>query len=173
MEWHLYGFTTHFWRRIRIRSSDIQLFRQVRHLEPDHAGVLQCSTTQCSLHTACALQENTKSMITDPIIMRFTGRFAPIFSNLFEILYICVMCVAPAVAFATGGATLSTLTGLPYLFCTFLIGVFIFVVAILRDRSGAESSFRTVHLYYRGTAESCIFQTSFPVYREYQRLRRV
>lgn len=59
----------------------------------------------------------------------FYGRFAPIFSNLFEILYICVMCVAPAVAFATGGATLSTLTGLPYLFCTFLIGVFIFVVA--------------------------------------------
>ena len=60
----------------------------------------------------------------------FYGRFAPVFSNLFEILYICVMCVAPAVAFATGGATLSTLTGLPYLLCTFLIGVFIFVVAI-------------------------------------------
>ena len=60
----------------------------------------------------------------------FYGKFAPIFSNLFEILYVCVMCVAPAVAFATGGATLSTLTGLPYLLCTFLIGVFIFVVAI-------------------------------------------
>jgi len=38
--------------------------------------------------------------------------------------------VAPAVAFATGGATLSQLTGLPYLLCTFLIGIFIFVVAI-------------------------------------------
>lgn len=60
----------------------------------------------------------------------FYGKFAPIFSNLFEVLYICVMCVAPAVAFATGGATLSTLTGLPYLLCTFLIGIFIFVVAI-------------------------------------------
>ena len=60
----------------------------------------------------------------------FYGKYAPIFSNLFEVLYICVMCVAPAVAFATGGATLSTLTGLPYLLCTFLIGVFIFVVAI-------------------------------------------
>lgn len=60
----------------------------------------------------------------------FYGRFAPVFSNLFEILYICVMCVAPAVAFATGGATLSTLTGLPYLLCTFLIGIFIFIVAI-------------------------------------------
>ena len=40
------------------------------------------------------------------------------------------MCVAPAVAFATGGATLSTLTGLPYLLCTLMIGIFIFVVAI-------------------------------------------
>lgn len=60
----------------------------------------------------------------------FYGKFAPIFSNLFELLYLCVMCVAPAVAFATGGATLSQLTGLPYLLCTFLIGIFIFVVAI-------------------------------------------
>lgn len=40
------------------------------------------------------------------------------------------MCVAPAVAFATGGATLSTLTGLPYLLCTLIIGIFIFIVAI-------------------------------------------
>ena len=60
----------------------------------------------------------------------FYGKFAPVFSNLFEILYICVMCVAPAVAFATGGATLSTLTGLPYLLCTLIIGIFIFVVAV-------------------------------------------
>lgn len=58
------------------------------------------------------------------------GRFAPVFSNLFEVLYVCVMCVAPAVAFATGGATLSTLTGIPYLVCTMIIGVFIFIVAI-------------------------------------------
>lgn len=60
----------------------------------------------------------------------FYGRYSKIFSNLFEVLYLCVMCVAPAVAFATGGATLSTLTGLPYLLCTLVIGVFIFVVAI-------------------------------------------
>ena len=60
----------------------------------------------------------------------FYGRFAPVFSNLFEVLYICVMCVAPAVPFATDGASLCGLTGLPYLLCTFLIGVFIFVVAI-------------------------------------------
>ena len=60
----------------------------------------------------------------------FYGRFAPLFSNLIEILYLCVMCVAPAVAFATGGATLSALTGLPYLLCTIIIGAFIFIVAI-------------------------------------------
>ena len=60
----------------------------------------------------------------------FYGKFAPVFYNLFEVLYICVMCVAPAVAFATGGATLSTLTGLPYLLCTLIIGIFIFIVAI-------------------------------------------
>ena len=60
----------------------------------------------------------------------FYGKFAPVFSNLFEVLYICVMCVAPAVAFATGGATLSALTGLPYLVCTLIIGIFIFIVAI-------------------------------------------
>ena len=60
----------------------------------------------------------------------FYGKFAPVFSNLFEVLYICGMCVAPAVAFATGGATLSTLTGLPYLLCTLIIGIFIFVVAV-------------------------------------------
>ena len=60
----------------------------------------------------------------------FYGKFAPIFSNLFEFLYIVVMCVAPAVAFATGGATLSTVTGLPYLVCTLIIGAFIFIVAI-------------------------------------------
>lgn len=60
----------------------------------------------------------------------FYGKFAPVFSNLFELLYLCVMCVAPAVAFATGGATLSTLTGLPYLFCTLLIGAFIFLISI-------------------------------------------
>ena len=60
----------------------------------------------------------------------FYGRFAPVFSNLFEVLYLCVMCVAPAVAFATGGATLSSLTGMPYLLCTLVIGLFIFLVAI-------------------------------------------
>lgn len=60
----------------------------------------------------------------------FYGKSAPLFSNLFEILYLCVMCAAPAVAFATGGSTLSALTGLPYLACTIVIGIFIFLVAV-------------------------------------------
>ena len=60
----------------------------------------------------------------------FYGKYNKLFSVLFEILYITVMCVAPAVAFATGGSTLENLTGLPYFACTAIIGIFIFVVAI-------------------------------------------
>ena len=40
----------------------------------------------------------------------FYGKYAPIFSKLFEVLYLCVTCAAPAVTVATGGATLSALT---------------------------------------------------------------
>lgn len=60
----------------------------------------------------------------------FYGRFEKVFSLLFEIVYIFVLLVVPAVAFATGGETLKELTGVPYLVCTAIIGVFIFVVAI-------------------------------------------
>lgn len=64
----------------------------------------------------------------------FYGRFSPIFSNLFEVIYLVTMCLAPAVAFATGGATLRAVTGLSYLTCTVIIGVFIFVVAIFGSK---------------------------------------
>lgn len=60
----------------------------------------------------------------------FYGKYSPIFSTLFEVLYITVMCVAPAVAFATGGSTLENLTHLPYWVCTAIIGIFIFVIAM-------------------------------------------
>lgn len=60
----------------------------------------------------------------------FYGKFAPIFSNLFELVYIFVLLVVPAVAFSTGGSTLSELIGMPYIICTAVIGVFIFIVAI-------------------------------------------
>lgn len=61
---------------------------------------------------------------------KFYGKYAPIFSNLFELVYIFVLLVVPAVAFSTGGTTLASLTGIPYLICTAVIGVFIFFVAI-------------------------------------------
>ena len=64
----------------------------------------------------------------------FYGRFSPIFSNLFEVIYLVTMCLASAVAFATGGATLQAVTGLSYLTCTVIIGVFIFVVAIFGSK---------------------------------------
>lgn len=60
----------------------------------------------------------------------FYGKYAPLFSNLFELVYVFVLLVVPAVAFSTGGTTLSALTGLPYMICTAAIGVFIFIVAI-------------------------------------------
>jgi len=60
----------------------------------------------------------------------FYGKYAPIFSNLFELVYIFVLLVVPAVAFSTGGTTLAELTGIPYIVCTAVIGVFIFIVAI-------------------------------------------
>lgn len=61
---------------------------------------------------------------------KFYGKYAPIFSNLFEIIYLVTMCLAPAVAFATGGSTLSTVLGIPYWVSTLIIGIFIFIVSI-------------------------------------------
>ncbi len=61
---------------------------------------------------------------------KFYGKYSFIFSNLYEVIYVALMCVAPSVAFATGGATMAQVTGLPFLLCTAIIGVFIFVIAI-------------------------------------------
>jgi len=61
---------------------------------------------------------------------KFYGKYAKIFSPLFELVYIFVLLVVPAVAFATGGTTLETLTGIPYWLATLIIGVFIFLVAL-------------------------------------------
>lgn len=60
----------------------------------------------------------------------FYGKFAPIFSNLYEVVYFILLCLAPSVAFATGGATLAALTGIPFIVCTFIIGIFIFLITI-------------------------------------------
>ncbi len=60
----------------------------------------------------------------------FYGKYRVIFSNLYEIEYLVMVCMAPAVAFATGGSTLEALTGMPYLLCTLIIGIFIFFVTL-------------------------------------------
>ncbi len=60
----------------------------------------------------------------------FYGKFSFIFSNLYELVYIFTICLAPSVAFATGGSTLEALTGIPYMLCTLIIGIFIFILAI-------------------------------------------
>lgn len=60
----------------------------------------------------------------------FYGKFSPIFSNLYEMVYIFLLCLAPSVAFATGGSTMAELLGIPYLMCTMIIGIFIFVIAV-------------------------------------------
>ena len=41
-----------------------------------------------------------------------------------------LLCLAPAVAFATGGSTMQELTGLPYMVCTVIIGAFIFLITM-------------------------------------------
>ena len=61
---------------------------------------------------------------------KFYGKFSFIFSNLYELIYFVMICLAPAVAFATGGLTLSDLTGLPYIASTIIIGLFILIVAL-------------------------------------------
>ena len=58
------------------------------------------------------------------------GKTAPVMSNLYEICYLIMIATASAAAFATGGSTIESLTGLPYLLCTLLVGAFIFVVAL-------------------------------------------
>ncbi len=60
----------------------------------------------------------------------FYGKFRKVFSNLYELVYLMLICLAPAVAFATGGATLNMLTGIPYLLCTLFIGAVILVIAL-------------------------------------------
>lgn len=58
------------------------------------------------------------------------GRTHPIMSNLYEICYLIMIGTASAAAFATGGSTIQTLSGLPYWLCTLIVGAFIFVIAL-------------------------------------------
>lgn len=58
------------------------------------------------------------------------GRTRPVMSNLYEICYLIMIGTASAAAFATGGSTIQTLSGLPYWLCTLIVGAFIFVIAL-------------------------------------------
>ena len=58
------------------------------------------------------------------------GKTAPVMSNLYEICYLIMIATASAAAFATGGSTINSLTKIPYLICTLIIGAFIFVIAL-------------------------------------------
>ena len=61
----------------------------------------------------------------------FYGKTHVVFSNLYEVVYFMLILLAPSIAFATGGSTLHELTGLPYLLCTVIVGVFIFAVSLM------------------------------------------
>lgn len=60
----------------------------------------------------------------------FYGSTKMIMSNAFEICYLIMIGTASAAAFATGGSTLNTLTHIPYWFCTLIVAIFIFVIAM-------------------------------------------
>lgn len=61
---------------------------------------------------------------------KFYGKFRFLFSNLYEVVYFMLILLAPSIAFATGGSTLNELTGIPYMVCTLIVGVFIFGVSL-------------------------------------------
>lgn len=61
---------------------------------------------------------------------RFYGKFHVVFSNLYELVYLMLILLAPSIAFATGGSTLNELTGIPYLICTVLVGILIYVISL-------------------------------------------
>lgn len=60
----------------------------------------------------------------------FYGKYAPIFSNLYELVYIVTICVAPAAAFATGVSTMESAFGINHWVGTIFVGIFIFAVAV-------------------------------------------
>ena len=61
---------------------------------------------------------------------KFYGKYAPIFSNLYELVYLVTICVAPAAAFATGVSTMKAAFGLNEIIGNLFVGIFIFIVAV-------------------------------------------
>ena len=60
----------------------------------------------------------------------FYGKYSFIFSNLYELVYIVTICVAPAAAFATGVSTMESAFGINHWIGTIFVGIFIFIVAV-------------------------------------------
>ena len=60
----------------------------------------------------------------------FYGKYAPVMSNLYEVLIVFVVIIGCGVAFATGSSLIAELTGMPYLAASAIIGAIIFVVCI-------------------------------------------
>lgn len=60
----------------------------------------------------------------------FYGRFARMFSNLYEVLIAFVVVIGASVAFATGASVLESLVGVPYALASIAIGAVIFLVCI-------------------------------------------
>ena len=60
----------------------------------------------------------------------FYGKTRHVMSNLYEVCYLIMIGTASAAAFATGGSTIESLTGLPYWLCTVIVAAFIFLVAL-------------------------------------------
>ena len=60
----------------------------------------------------------------------FYGKTRHVVSNLYEVCYLIMIGTASAAAFATGGSTIQTLTGMPYWLCTVIVAAFIFLIAL-------------------------------------------
>lgn len=60
--------------------------------------------------------------------------FEAVFSNAYEAMYILILLIASAVAFATGGMVMKQILGTPYVMNTVIVAVFIFFLTIF----GAE-----------------------------------
>ena len=60
----------------------------------------------------------------------FYGKTRHVMSNLYEVCYLIMIGTASAAAFATGGSTIQTLTGMPYWLCTVIVAAFIFLIAL-------------------------------------------
>lgn len=60
----------------------------------------------------------------------FYGKYARVFSNLYEVLIAFVVVIGASVAFATGASVLESLVGVPYALASVAIGSVIFLVCI-------------------------------------------